>query len=82
MMHPSQSLRGWHIPDKRLLYAAGIILAFVLGCGAANGWATHNALQGQAQYFHQDCRVKVQRAVGATKAADRKTAYWYGIPLN
>lgn len=51
------------------LYVGGLVLAFLLGMGVANGWATHEALSGQANYFVRDCHKKV---VVATDKAEKK----------
>jgi len=59
---PSRSWHFWHPRADLGLYIGGLLLMFVLGVAAANGWATHNALQGQAVYFQKDCRHRVHSA--------------------
>jgi hypothetical protein len=47
-------------------------LAFFVGLAAGNGWATHRALDGEAQWFRGWCGQQVQSHVQLQKNLDNQ----------
>ena len=47
-----------------------VVLAFVLGLAAGNGWATKEALDGEAHWWNQYCHQQVKTHVELQKSID------------
>ncbi len=72
MMHPRTAPVGEDHPhgfcrsffEKPTVKHLGVVgFALMLGMAIGNGWATHNALQGQAAWLHEWCGKQVKTRI-------------------
>lgn len=54
-------------------HLAVVAMAFLLGAAVANGWATRDAMVGQAVWLHDQCGQTVKKKIEQRKAAEYDT---------
>lgn len=63
----------------QIQYAAGLVLAFLIGIAVSNGLATNEALQGTRSYFiHRYCpQVAAKAAQGAAEEQKERDVWGF-----